>query len=356
VTAEPPSENLTAFESKLRTTRFIAVSSAVIWMPRARFSKSIRTNAESARGRMRRIAELMIAAGRARTALLVQSCAMSRIVDQNDIYSPVFGDGATAGLGINSGCIQVDSTKEYTLMFRVASGSTSNNFRPGIRYYYDSNCTTADVISTVATNARVLAPVNYDGTSSSTGNWQSTNASLTYNNGISCGCNVTGADWQVSTASSWTATRNYGLIFRVPNGYSLSTTVAHSMRVFLLENTAAAGNYVYFDDVVLSQGPVTPDLRLAPLHDSQNPTVYGSLGISQHLNQGAANSFAGTVALVTGAATVTFPTAYNSAPVCTANDTSAIATVRVQTTATALTLSQSSGTDTIAYICVGNPN
>jgi hypothetical protein len=266
------------------------------------------------------------------------------------------GDGATAGLGVNSGCIQVDATKEYTLMFRVASGSTSNNFRPGIRFYYDANCTTADVISTVATNARVLSPANYDGTSSATGNWQSTNASLTFNNGITCGCNVTGADWQVSTANSWTATRNFGLIFRVPNGFSVSTSVAHSMRIFLLENTAAAGNYVYFDDVILSQGPVTPDLRLAALHDSQNPTVYGSLGISQHLNQGAANTFAGTVALAAGSATVTFPTAYNSAPVCTANDTSAIATVRVQTTATALTLTQSSGTDTIAYICVGNPN
>jgi len=74
------------------------------------------------------------------------------------------------------------------------------------------------------------------------------------------------------------------------------------------------------------------------------------------LNQGAANSFAGTVALTAGTATVTFPTAYNSAPVCTANGTSAIVTVRVQTSATALTLSQSSGTDKIAYICVGNPN
>jgi hypothetical protein len=70
----------------------------------------------------------------------------------------------------------------------------------------------------------------------------------------------------------------------------------------------------------------------------------------------AANSFAGSVALASGTATVTFPTAYNSAPVCTANGTSAIATVRVQTTATTLTLTQSSGTDTIAYICVGNRN
>ncbi|MGA7190158.1 MAG: glycosyl hydrolase family 28-related protein [Candidatus Acidiferrales bacterium] len=271
-------------------------------------------------------------------------------------YNVRLGDGATAGLGINSGCIQVDATKEYTLMMRVAASSTSNNFRPGFRFYWDANCTSADVISTVATNARVLTPANYDGNSTATGNWQSTNASLTYNNGITCGCNVTGLDWQVSTAGAWTPTRNYGLIFRVPNGYSVGTTVAHSMRVFLLENTAAAGNYVYFDDVVLSQGPVTPDLRLAPLHDSQNPTVYGSLGVSQHLNQGAANTFAGTVALASGTATVTFPTAYNSAPVCTAKDTSTIATVRVQTTATTLTLSQSSGTDTIMYICVGNPN
>jgi hypothetical protein len=266
------------------------------------------------------------------------------------------GDGATAGLGVNSGCIPVDATKEYTLMFRVASGLTTNNFRPGLRFYFDANCTTADVISTVATNARVLSPVNYGGNSTATGNYQSTNASMTFNNGISCGCNVTGADWQVGTAATWTPTRNYGLIFRVPNGFSVSTSVAHSMRVFLLENTAAANNFVYFDDVILSQGPVTPDLRLAPLRDSQNPQVYGSLGVSQHLNQGAANTFAGSVALVGGAATVTFPTPYNSAPVCTANDSSAVATVKAQTTATALTLTQSGGTDTIMYICVGNPN
>jgi hypothetical protein len=104
------------------------------------------------------------------------------------------------------------------------------------------------------------------------------------------------------------------------------------------------------------KAPVMPDLGLAPLHNSQNPAVYGSLAISQHLNQGAANTFASTVALAAGTATVTFPTAYNSAPVCTANDTSAVAMVRVQTTATTIMLTQSSGTDTIAYVCVGNPN
>jgi hypothetical protein len=39
-------------------------------------------------------------------------------------------------------------------MLRVASSSTSNNFRPRVRFYYDANCTRADVISSVATNAR----------------------------------------------------------------------------------------------------------------------------------------------------------------------------------------------------------
>ncbi len=274
-------------------------------------------------------------------------------------YNVRVGDGATAGLGVNSGCIQVDSTLEYTLMFRVASASTSNKFRPGFRFYSDANCTEADKITNIATNARVLTPANYAGTSNLAGtgaNWQSTNASLTYNNGINCNCSVTGADWQVSTANTWTPTRNYGITFRVPNAYSNASTTAHSMRVFLLENTAAANNYVYFDDVVLSQGPVSPDMRVASVADSGNPSVYGSLAVSQHLNQGAANTFAGSVALSGGTATVTFPTPYNSAPVCTANDTSAIATVRVQTTPTALTLTQSSGTDTIMYICVGNPN
>lgn len=270
------------------------------------------------------------------------------------------GDGATAGLGLNSGCIQVDATMEYTLMFRVASASTSNNFRPGFRFYSDANCTEANRITTASSNARVLTPANYAGQSSLAGtgpNWQSTNASLTYNNGITCNCDVTGADWQVGTASLWTPTRNYAITFRVPNAYGSSSTVTHSMRVFLLENTAEAGNFVYFDDVVLSQGAASPDLtRAAYVRDSGGSNVYGSLAVSQHLNQGAANTFAGTVALAAGTATVTFPTAYNSAPVCVANDTSAIATVRVQTTTTTLTLSQSSGTDTIMYMCVGNPN
>jgi hypothetical protein len=195
-------------------------------------------------------------------------------------YNVLIGDNATAGLGINSGCIRVDSTMNYTLAFRVASTSTSVKFRPGFRFYSDANCTEADKITNVATNARVLAPANYAGQSallSTSGpNWQTTNASLTYNNGMSCNCNVTGADWTVGTASAWTPTRNYAITFRVPNAYSNAATVAQSMRVFILENSAANPNQVYVDDVALAEGPVASQVPFDARVNDSNGAMYGN--------------------------------------------------------------------------------
>lgn len=206
-------------------------------------------------------------------------------------YNVKIGDNATAGLGIDSVCIPVDATMNYTLAFRVAASSTSVNFRPGFRFYSDPNCTEADKITNVATNARVLTPPNYAGYSSIVGsgpNWQSSNASLSYNNGITCNCNVTGSDWQVAAANTWTPTRNFAVTFRVPNAYSSSATVAQSMRVFILENTAANPNTIYVDDAVLSEGPVSPSVPLpAPLADSGNPTVYGNLSVAGTLTVGS---------------------------------------------------------------------
>ncbi len=205
-------------------------------------------------------------------------------------YNVKIGDNATAGLGVNSGCIQVDPTMNYTLAFRIAASSTSINFRPGFRFYSDANCTEANKITSVATNARVLAPANYAGTSSLVGtgpNWQSSNASLTYNNGITCNCNVTGADWQVPAANTWTPTRNFAITFRAPNAYSSSSTVAQSMRVFILENTAANPNQIFVDDAVLSEGPVSPNVPLtASVSDSVSPTVYGNLTVAGGLTAG----------------------------------------------------------------------
>jgi len=203
------------------------------------------------------------------------------------------GDGATAGLGVNSQCISVDPAAEYTFGVRVAAGSTSANFRPGFRFYSDSNCTEANKITNIATNARVLAPANYVDNAGNGGNWQSTNASLTYNNGITCNCNVTGADWQVATANTWTVNRNYAVIFRVPNAFGVSTTVAHSMRVFLLENSASATNFVYFDDAFLAKGPMPSEPRLAPLADSGNggaDTVFSNLTVQGTVNGTSQNA------------------------------------------------------------------
>jgi hypothetical protein len=206
-------------------------------------------------------------------------------------YNVAIGDNATAGLGIDSACIQVDSTLNYTLAFRIAAASTSVNFRPGFRFYSDANCTEADRITSVATNARVLTPTNYAGVSTAAGtgaNWQSTNASLTYNNGITCNCNVTGADWQVASASTWTPTRNFAITFHVPNSYGSQSTIAHSMRVFILENTAANPNVIYVDDALLSQGPVSMNVPLAAyVPDSGNPTVYGNLTVDGGLTVGS---------------------------------------------------------------------
>jgi Pectate lyase superfamily protein len=205
-------------------------------------------------------------------------------------YNVAVGDNATAGLGINSACIQVDSTLNYTLAFRIAAASTSVSFRPGFRFYSDADCTEADRITSVATNARVLTPANYAGVSTDAGtgaNWQSTNASLTYNNGITCNCNVTGADWQVASANAWTPTRNFAITFHVPNAYASQTTIAHSMRIFVLENTAANPNVIYVDDAVLSQGPVSTNVPLAGyVPDSGNPAIYGNLTVDGGLTVG----------------------------------------------------------------------
>ena len=212
-------------------------------------------------------------------------------------YNVVIGDNATAGLGINSGCVQVDATMNYTLAFRIAAASTSVAFRPGFRFYSDANCTEANRITSASANARVLTPANYAGDSNTAingANWQSTNASLTYNNGITCNCNVTGADWNVATANLWSATRNYAITFRTPNAYASSATIAHSMRIFILENTAANPNKIYVDDIALSQGAVSTNLPLPAALSSTNPTVYGNLTVSGSLTAGSVSGNAST--------------------------------------------------------------
>lgn len=76
------------------------------------------------------LAEAMIASGRARAALLVQSCGASRCIDMADPISPLFGDGATAvvvgrvsaGRGIHAAAHHVDGRLPSTLVAGVRGG------------------------------------------------------------------------------------------------------------------------------------------------------------------------------------------------------------------------------------------
>ena len=75
-----------------------------------------------------------------------------------------------------------------------------------------------------------------------------------------------------------------------------------------------------------------------------------------HLGQMAANQFAGTAKLSNGSATVIFPTPYHNAPICVANDTTATSNgIKPTPSATRVEFS-GAGMDSIAYICIGNPN
>ena len=77
------------------------------------------------------LAETMLASGRARYALLVQSCGASRLLDAEDPVSPLFGDGATAvvvgpvanELGVLSSVHYTDSRYPRTLIASVRGGT-----------------------------------------------------------------------------------------------------------------------------------------------------------------------------------------------------------------------------------------
>jgi hypothetical protein len=74
------------------------------------------------------------------------------------------------------------------------------------------------------------------------------------------------------------------------------------------------------------------------------------------LGQMAANQFAGAAKLSSGTVTVTFPTPYQNAPICVANDTSSASNGIKPTPAPTKVVFSGTGADSIAYICIGNPN
>jgi 3-oxoacyl-[acyl-carrier-protein] synthase III len=85
-----------------------------------------------------RIAEQMIAAGGARKALIVQSCAVTRLLDPADPISPFFGDGASAAVvgpvaadrGILGSVHKTDGRFPRTLVAGVPEGRWYDEGRP----------------------------------------------------------------------------------------------------------------------------------------------------------------------------------------------------------------------------------
>jgi hypothetical protein len=77
-------------------------------------------------------------------------------------------------------------------------------------------------------------------------------------------------------------------------------------------------------------------------------------GINQPVSSGSGN-LAGVVSLSGGSASVTFNPAYLSAPACVASDGTGKNPGEVSTTSTTLTLA-GTGSDSVSYICIGNPN
>jgi hypothetical protein len=110
-------------------------------------------------------------------------------------------------------------------------------------------------------------------------------------------------------------------------------------------------------------GLTAEDIVIGDNHNGNSPVgaQFPIMTVSRRLNQSAANTYAGTATLAgnPGTVTVTFPNSgYASAPVCTANDTSGfVSPIKVVTTASNVTISENAAsTDTVSYICVGNPN
>jgi hypothetical protein len=97
---------------------------------------------------------------------------------------------------------------------------------------------------------------------------------------------------------------------------------------------------------------VVPTLGAANSFGGSN-TFAGRTTFNQVATGVSANTdFAGQLTLASGSVSYGFTGTYTSAPICTANDTTAVNAVKVSATTTALTLT-GTGSDVINYICVG---
>jgi hypothetical protein len=116
-------------------------------------------------------------------------------------------------------------------------------------------------------------------------------------------------------------------------------------------------NFASSDSIAFRNNAGTNDVNGISKNASDTVLVGGAAGIQlggSTVRSGSASNtdLDGKLTLSSGTASYTFTGTYTSAPICTANDTTALNPVQVSATATTLTLT-GTGTDVINYICMG---
>jgi hypothetical protein len=130
--------------------------------------------------------------------------------------------------------------------------------------------------------------------------------------------------------------------------YTCSSTNTWTQVVALGGSGALAFTNGYLDIVP----GVVPTLAAANNFTGSN-TFGGKTTFTRVATGVATNTdFAGQLTLTSGSVTYNFNGTYNSAPICTASDTTSASPVKVTTSTSALTLT-GTGTDVINYICIG---
>jgi hypothetical protein len=149
----------------------------------------------------------------------------------------------------------------------------------------------------------------------------------------------------------------------VTNGDNNGNYIQFNQLSSTAPNPATSGdiNLENLASIAWRNGANTGDVALSVnsgnnlIYDGNAIATPSGVNLGNHLTQFAASQWAGTLALSSGTATFTFPTAYSSSPVCVATDVTSAAAVKASATTTTLTLT-GTGTDGVSFICVGNPN
>ena len=139
------------------------------------------------------------------------------------------------------------------------------------------------------------------------------------------------------------------------SGSQFSTGIAASGNANCATPAGAVASVTNSDSsltITPTTGAVVASLNTAHANSWSGAQTFTGSGIPIATGTTSNTDFAGFITLSGGTGTYNFTATHVTAPVCTANDTTAVAAVQVSATATVLTVT-GTGTDVISYICIG---